>query len=343
MESENKLREMYDRLIDYYSVITIEPKATVDRMISLKMREGLTREEAICKLYSEIFPYRHVGLKTPLKRDLEEALRSLRAESYEAGTSVGLAIVSMLILMFFMLAPPFAAIISLVLFPILFFAIAYSSSRRTFWSFSEDIIVEGAGNYLSKIIKETPNVFQKLTLQNISYEVSENVLNIKLNLEKTIVERSRSFSGGDDGFTVTVGSTTATKLVDIGYFNIKAEFTRRNGDLVVKARYEGNPPPAYGSLAAEAYEKTIVAFRTAVRESYEKLKPRKIVAIDFVKLAELISSSGIVLKAVKCPNCGANIDLPEKGDTVKCPYCGAVVRAIDVYKMIKDLMKEIKL
>jgi len=308
------------------------------------MSRGLTREEAIIELYNEVFTREVEEVpEAEVKRDLEEALSDLRvrSKSLETGMFLIFGLLSLFTFIIFLASPWAAMGVFFLLFLFVTVMAIAPSYTRTSWRFSEEIVVEGAGEYVSEVIKEIPIIFQEITLQNVSYRVRDHTLTMKLHLEKTVIERSTSHVPTGQGLVISVGSSETAKLVDLGYFNIKADFERRNDDLVVRVMYEGSPPLARGDVAAEVYERVIVAFRSAIRESYERLKPKKVVTVDFVELAKLVASLGIVMKAVKCPNCGANVDLPEKGDVVKCPYCNTTIKAIDVYEMVKKLLKEV--
>ena len=127
--------------------------------------------------------------------------------------------------------------------------------------------------------------------------------------------------------------------VDLGPFTVEAVFEDRGGDLAVDALYRGEPPVARGGLAAEAYERAIVAFRASLDEAWSQLKPKAAAVFDFAKLAELLASRGLVVAAVRCPYCGGSVELPKEGDTTKCPYCGTTLKAIDLYKALKEVIR----
>ena len=344
MSVNRKVERLYEELVRYYSHVSLMSRQVVDRLIQKKIARGLTREEAIIELYNEVFSQEaEKTTEVKVKRDLEEALSSLkvRSKGLETGMLLIFGLLSLFVFIIFLASPWAAMEVFFLLFLFVIIMAIVPSHTRTSWRFSEEIVVEEAGEYINEVIKEVPTIFQEITLQNVSYKVRNHTLSMKLYLEKTIIERSMSHIPTGQGLVVSVRSSETTKLVDLGYFSIEADFEKRNGDLVVRVTYKGNPPLAHGDIAAEVYERVIVAFRSAIRKSYEKLKPKKVVTIDFVELAKLIASLGIVMKAIKCPNCGANVDLPEKGDVVKCPYCNTAIKAIDVYEMVKKLLKEV--
>jgi ribosomal protein S27AE len=130
------------------------------------------------------------------------------------------------------------------------------------------------------------------------------------------------------------------RSVNLGPFTVEALFEDKNGDLVVQIRYHGEPPVMRGSIAAEQYEKIITAFRLAVEDACAQQTSQSKNISDFAQLAELLASKGIVVAEVRCPYCGASIELPKEGDTVKCPYCGATLKVIDVYKVLLEIFRE---
>lgn len=69
------------------------------------------------------------------------------------------------------------------------------------------------------------------------------------------------------------------------------------------------------------------------------MMPKVVITIDFTELAKFIASTGLIITAVRCSYCNGRIGLPEKGDITKCLYCNSVIKAIDVYKIVKDLLK----
>jgi hypothetical protein len=64
-----------------------------------------------------------------------------------------------------------------------------------------------------------------------------------------------------------------------------------------------------------------------------------VAVFDFAKQAELLASKGVVVAAVRCPDCGGSVELPKEGDTTKCPYCGTTLKAVDLYKVLPEMFK----
>ncbi len=79
------------------------------------------------------------------------------------------------------------------------------------------------------------------------------------------------------------------------------------------------------------------AVRTRLKE-VELEKSRERAVFDFSALRDQMARGGIVVTTVRCPSCGANIDLPSTGDTIKCGYCGSSIQAIDLLKKLKELL-----
>ena len=326
--ARHDIERMYSELIERYSTISLRSRQLTEKLISEKMEQGLSREEAIIELYKEMISKREIFPSEEGGTELEKSLVRLKRELDKVSkiilipTVIGIPLVIVLSFIFGFL---------LVLLPILVTMMIVlgitSTSKSVTWSFNEKIVIEGGGDYVSEVIELIPLIFQELTLQEIFHERKDNKLVIKLYLEKSILKSSKR--------------STAFELVKLGNFIIEASFEELKGDLVGNVKYRGQVKLSHVNIAAEAYERVIVAFRSAVRESFERARLKKAITLDFVKLAELMTSTGVIVKAIKCPNCGANVELPEKGDTVKCPYCNATIKAIDVYGMIKRLLKEL--
>jgi len=320
------VEEMYSELLEHYSTISLRSRQLVERLISEKMAQGLSREEAIFELYKEIVTKRKALFpeeegRTELERSLIRLKRELDRTSNRFLAAIITCTFLTIALSFF-----FPGFLLILIILVIGLAIV-STSRSIAWSFDEDIVIEKGGSYINEVIELVPLVFQELTLQEITHERKDNKLTIRLHLEKSVLEHS--------------GRSTVSKLVELGDFIIEAEFKKLGKDLVVNVKYRSQVKLSHANIAAEAYERVVVAFRSAIRESFERVRLRKAITLDFVKLAKLMASTGVIVKAIKCPNCGANIDLPKKGDTVKCPYCNATIKAIDVYEMIKELLKEL--
>ena len=69
-----------------------------------------------------------------------------------------------------------------------------------------------------------------------------------------------------------------------------------------------------------------------------KRKERVHIMIDFSFLKNYMEKGGMILQTFKCPECGAPIKLPEKGNSTKCDHCGKVIYAQDVFQKIKELI-----
>ncbi len=77
--------------------------------------------------------------------------------------------------------------------------------------------------------------------------------------------------------------------------------------------------------------------RLAEIEDEHERAPTQLV-LDFTFLKSILEEGGIMVQAMKCPTCGASIDMPESGATIKCEYCGTNVRAVDLLERIKELI-----
>jgi DNA-directed RNA polymerase subunit RPC12/RpoP len=62
------------------------------------------------------------------------------------------------------------------------------------------------------------------------------------------------------------------------------------------------------------------------------------VSLDFSSLQEAMGKGGIQMTTYKCPQCGGALALPDSGKLLKCKHCGTVVKPVDVFEKIKDLL-----
>jgi len=76
------------------------------------------------------------------------------------------------------------------------------------------------------------------------------------------------------------------------------------------------------------------------RERIQKEKQREHVQVvlDFSSIRETLAKGGVVATAFKCPQCAGRLDLPETGRQTTCRYCGALMRPVDLFDKIKNLI-----
>lgn len=66
------------------------------------------------------------------------------------------------------------------------------------------------------------------------------------------------------------------------------------------------------------------------------------VNLDFADFKEEMAKGGFIMQTIKCPSCGANISIPETGQSFTCSYCNTQVQAIDLFDRMKKLISELK-
>lgn len=71
----------------------------------------------------------------------------------------------------------------------------------------------------------------------------------------------------------------------------------------------------------------------------EKKKERLHVTLDFSFLKTYMEKGGLIMKILKCPECGGTIEFPETGTQTKCTHCGKSVYAQDVFEKVKSLLE----
>jgi len=97
-------------------------------------------------------------------------------------------------------------------------------------------------------------------------------------------------------------------------------------------------PTSVSSSCAPEFKAVLdAAVRRRIAEAEEEKKRDRIV-LDFSFLKEQLAKGGLVVQSVKCPSCGASVELPKEGSTAKCSYCGAVVQATDLFARLKSLL-----
>ncbi|RLE65510.1 MAG: hypothetical protein DRJ47_04885 [Thermoprotei archaeon] len=313
MEKEDT-RKLYNELLRKYNKWYPNGEEVLKRDLRYLEVKGFSREEALRELYKKTFKEG--------RQNLEDSLESLRGGSGAATFLFFLLFIAIILPVFFA-APPLAFFLFIVM--MVFFMLFSAGSVE--WSFSEVLRLEGSASLKNQLMKEVPFAFQEVVLEDVDSEMHDNVLTISIRSGKAVREQS--------------GRSERIVYADLGLFKINASFQEENGDLLVKARYEGSPPRKYSDVAAELYEKYVVGFRVALRRASDKLKPKMVLKLDFMKLMNLLEEKGIIVKEVKCPRCGAPVKLPVEGGLVSCSYCGATFTAYDVYKIIRDNIKEI--
>ena len=71
-----------------------------------------------------------------------------------------------------------------------------------------------------------------------------------------------------------------------------------------------------------------------------KYGPKTSLVIDFTWLRDYLDKGGIILTTVKCPQCGAALELPKTGTATKCQYCGSGIYALDLLEKLKGVLKQ---
>jgi DNA-directed RNA polymerase subunit RPC12/RpoP len=59
----------------------------------------------------------------------------------------------------------------------------------------------------------------------------------------------------------------------------------------------------------------------------------------FSWLRDYMQKGGLVLSVYKCPSCGGQVKIPDKGNSAKCEHCGANVLVTDVFEKVKQFIE----
>jgi ribosomal protein S27AE len=73
----------------------------------------------------------------------------------------------------------------------------------------------------------------------------------------------------------------------------------------------------------------------------DKRRSRIQYVIDFSFLKDQMERGGISLESIKCPSCGASVQMPSQGNMFKCAYCGSLIQSQDVYERMKGFLQSL--
>jgi len=137
-------------------------------------------------------------------------------------------------------------------------------------------------------------------------------------------------------FTVLDVSLMAVKEV-----KIERGFAKSKLVLIVQGEgYSGVPRIEIEVSTADNLASMISAQISSRRIEIEeeKRKSRIQYVVDFSFLKAQMERGGISLQSIKCPSCGASVELPAQGSFFKCAYCGNLIQSQDVFERMKGLL-----
>jgi len=73
----------------------------------------------------------------------------------------------------------------------------------------------------------------------------------------------------------------------------------------------------------------------------ERKREKTQLILDFSFLKSILEKGGVVMQSMRCPSCGAILQMPKSGTIVKCDYCGTSVNSIDIFERIRGLLESI--
>ncbi|MBU0684413.1 MAG: Zn-ribbon-containing protein [Candidatus Thermoplasmatota archaeon] len=85
-----------------------------------------------------------------------------------------------------------------------------------------------------------------------------------------------------------------------------------------------------------ALSSQIASRRAEIEEEKRKSKIQYVVDFSFLKAQ--MERGGISLQSIKCPSCGASVQLPTQGSYFKCSYCASLIQSQDVFDRMKGLL-----
>ena len=111
----------------------------------------------------------------------------------------------------------------------------------------------------------------------------------------------------------------------------KASIVDSKGENIFSLQY------AFLEVFKPIIENAIEIRRTEIAK--EKKKERFHVILDFSSLKTYMEKGGLIMKVLKCPECGAKIEFPKSGTQTKCSHCGNTIYAQDIFEKIKSLLE----
>lgn len=91
-------------------------------------------------------------------------------------------------------------------------------------------------------------------------------------------------------------------------------------------------PSHFASLLSESVRKALEHM------AEEERKSRVQYVLDFSFLKSQLERGGIMIQQIKCPTCGAALQLPSSGSITTCQYCSSTIYAQDVFEKMKGLV-----
>ncbi len=312
------LEDMYWELYEWYQLNVIGGAKALEKDLKGLESKGLTREEAIKSLYVSVFGRER--FEVPREDPLEASFQHLRRSG--AWGLLLTALLTILTLIAF-LASPSLGVLFIIFLALSIGGIAGVQRRRTVpWSFSETLKFDGMGWVeVSKVAEETVKQYSEFLVEDLKHSLEGSTLTVEFPASTKVL--------GDEKQLVTV---------DLGLFRIKATFSRSSDDLVVNVAYSCAPPEYYAEQAAEAFRKYVKAFRLSLKRAVDEVAEKAEVYREVASLLKAIESKGIIIREVKCPRCGAPVEIPRKGHVTRCRYCGATITISDIRDILRSAL-----
>ncbi len=202
--------------------------------------------------------------------------------------------------------------------------------------------------FIEKLVK-SPDWRERLKAADIiANNLSDKNINLLLNL---LGDPDWSVSKEVEDLFIRMSGVGRDYLLKYGIKNKKDIIRRKSYNILIKMGYKEDAVIRLAGFyedsgdyekAAEMYEKIgdITKANELRKREKEKYIYQKTINIDInlESLFEYIKLHGLVVK-YKCPSCGANIEIDGKHKIYYCPYCGTKIEAIDIKKLLENLLK----
>jgi len=100
------------------------------------------------------------------------------------------------------------------------------------------------------------------------------------------------------------------------------------------------------SVFSSKLEEDISTFSNTVYNELSEVHEARVrpmvrhVTVNFAEIIQAAKGRGIILNTIECPHCAAPVSLPKSGESFTCEHCGKVIHAINVFEMLRDILKQ---
>jgi ribosomal protein S27AE len=156
-----------------------------------------------------------------------------------------------------------------------------------------------------------------------------------------LTNRRILFEHGSGLLTMRTYSVLDLPLLAVKQVKVERGVLRSKLVLVAQGEgYSGLPRIEIEIPSADNWSSMISSQVSSRKMELEEEKRKSTIqyVIDFSFLKTQMERGGIAVGVIKCPSCGANVQMPTQGTQFKCSYCGSMIQSQDVFERMKGLL-----